>query len=65
MEQEKRSREMDKPRVVLEDDGIYLEEPVCGSIVKRTQIMTKEVFIEAFKKWILLWNDEEQSHECK
>lgn len=54
---------MDKPRVVLESDGIYLEEPVCGSIVKRTQIMGKEVFVEAFEKWILLAKREEQDNE--
>lgn len=54
---------MDKPRVVLESDGIYLEEPICGSIVKRTPIMTKEVFVEAFEKWILLAKRKEQEHE--
>ena len=56
---------MNKPRVVLKDDGIYLEEPIDENKSRITLIMTKEVFIEAFKKWILLWNDEEQSHECK
>ena len=56
-------KEVDKPRVVLESDGIYLEEPVCGSIVKRTQIMGKEVYIEAFAKWILLAKREEQEDE--
>lgn len=54
---------MDKPRVVLESDGIYLEEPVGESIVKRTPIMTKEVFVEAFEKWILLVGREEREHE--
>ena len=63
MEQEKRSREMDKPRVVLEDDGIYLEEPIDENKCRITLIMTKEVFIEAFEKWILFV--EEQEHECK
>ena len=54
---------MDKPRVVLESDGIYLEEPVCGNVVKRTPIMTKEVYVEAFEKWILLAKQEEQENE--
>ena len=54
---------MDKPRVVLKSDGIYLEEPVCGSVVKRTPIMTKEVYVEAFEKWILLAKREEQENE--
>lgn len=54
---------MDKPRVVLESDGIYLEEPVCGSVVKRIPIMTKEVYVEAFEKWIRLAEREEQENE--
>ena len=54
---------MDKPRVVLEDDGIYLEEPIDENKCRITLIMTKEVFIEAFEKWILFV--EEQEHECK
>lgn len=54
---------MDKPRVVLESDGIYLEEPVSENVVKRIPIMTEEVFVEAFEKWILSAEREEQEHE--
>ena len=52
---------MDKARVVLESDGIYLEESVFGeSVVTRIPIMTKEVFVEAFEKWILSAEQEGQ-----
>lgn len=51
---------MNKPKIVLKNDGIYMEKQINEHIFEVVPIITKEVFIEAFIKWIKC---EEQEHE--
>lgn len=50
---------MNKPKIVLKNDGIYMENQINEHIFEVVPIITKEVFIEAFIKWIKC---EEQEH---
>lgn len=51
-------------KIVFEGDNCYLETPIYISFddkypcVKRKLVMTKEVFIECYNKWIKENNDE-------
>ena len=57
-------RKMDSYTVV-EDDAVYAEtvicDPCCGFVtdVSRQLIMTKEAFIECYRRWILNKSEEE------
>ena len=49
------------PQIVVEGDYCFLEKPILSvdDMYSKELIMTKEAFIECFKKWIL----EEQKDE--
>ena len=51
---------MSEPKIVLKSDGVYMEKQINEHIFETVPIITKEVFIEAFIKWI---EHEEQEHE--
>ena len=46
---------IDYETIDVEDDGVYLNTRVYGQddhVVKKKLILTKEVFIECYNKWI-------------
>lgn len=38
--------------VIIDDDKCYVEIPVYGDCYKRQVVMTKEIFIECYNRWI-------------
>lgn len=42
-------------RMIVTDDALIAEVPVLGydNIVRRNVVLTKEAFIECYKKWIM------------
>ena len=41
-----------KQQIIFDDDKCYVETPIDQISVKRELIMTKEVFIECYNRWI-------------
>jgi hypothetical protein len=39
-------------KIIFEDDACYVETPIYPDCVKRELVMTKEVFIQCYEKWI-------------
>ena len=37
---------------IVTDDGIYFEERIAGGMTNTQLMMTREVFVEAYEKWI-------------
>lgn len=52
-----------KPTLEFRGDNLYLEEPVAGytgsaQVCKQTLVMTKDVFVACYNKWIKEEEDE-------
>ena len=52
--------------IVVDDDSVVVEHPICGShgdIIgyNRQTVMTKEIFITCYEKWILNNNKEDSN----
>ena len=39
-------------KIIFEEDKCFVEMPIYSNFVKRQLVMTKEVFIECYNKWI-------------
>ena len=39
-------------KIIFDDNKCYVETPIYPDSVKRELVMTKEVFIECYNKWI-------------
>ena len=48
----KNENELYLQMITVEDDACYLNEPIGESLYSRKLIMTKEVFVECFHRWI-------------
>ena len=42
-----------KQEIIIDDNECYVEIPIYPDRVKRELVMTKEVFIECYNKWII------------
>lgn len=51
---------MNKPKIIIKNDGLYIEKQINEHVFEVVPLITKEVFIEAFIKCIKC---EEQKHE--
>ncbi len=39
--------------IIFDDDKCYVETPIYPDCVKRELVMTKEIFLACYEKWVL------------